>query len=138
VIAVNARGPRLTSPYPTTYFPDVSRELAEVIDLAEGERKSGFTIVVSAIQETTISGMVSSDDGRPIADADVSAAPVEFRGMYMGSAKTDSNGRFELRVLVGMTYRIRAGIRTERGYRSIETVVLVDQLKDGLTLRIAR
>jgi hypothetical protein len=60
--------------------------------LPAGERKSGFTLVVSAIQETTISGMVSSDDGRPIADADVSAAPAEFRGMYMGSAKTDSDG----------------------------------------------
>ena len=54
----------------------------------------------------------------------------------MGSAKTDNPGSFELRLLAGVTYLIRAGIRTPDGFKQVETVVFVDQRKEGLRLSI--
>ena len=51
VVAVNARfGPQLFAPYPTTYFPGVARQDARVIEVGEGERKTGFTIVVNPLR----------------------------------------------------------------------------------------
>ena len=138
VVAVNARfGPQLFSPYPTTYFPGVARQAARVVDIGEGERKTGFTIVISPLPETTISGVVVFDDDRPVIEANVTAAPVDHRGMIMGSSKTDSSGAFELRLLAGVSYLIRAGIRTENGFRQVETMVLVDDKQnEGLRLSI--
>jgi hypothetical protein len=73
-----------------------------------------------------------------IVEANVTAAPVDHRGMIMGSSKTDSSGAFELRLLAGVSYLIRAGIRTEDGFRQAESVVFVDQQKEGLHLSIRR
>jgi hypothetical protein len=137
VVAVNARfGPRLFAPYPTTYFPGVGRQDARVVEVGEGERKTGFTIVVNPLSETTVSGVVVFDDDRPVVEANVTAAPVDHKGMIMGSAKTDNGGAFELRLLAGVTYQIRAAIRTENGFRQTEAVVLVDQQREGLRLLI--
>jgi hypothetical protein len=139
VLAVNARfGPRLFAPYPTTYFPGVARQDARVIEVAEGQRKTGFTIVVNPLPETTISGVVVFDDDRPVPEANVTAAPVDHRGMIMGSAKTDSGGAFGLRLLAGVSYLIRAGVRTENGFRQTETVVFVDEPPERLRLLIAQ
>lgn len=139
LVAVSARfGPRLFSPYATTYFPGVARQDARVVEIGDGERKTGFTIVVTPLAETTLSGIVVFDDDRPVAEANVTAAPVDHRGMIMGSSKTDSSGLFELRLLTGISYLIRAGIRTEDGFRQAETVVLVDQQKEGIRLSIRR
>jgi hypothetical protein len=76
------------------------------------------------------------DDDRPVVEANVTAAPVDHKGMIMGSAKTDNGGAFELRLLAGVTYQIRAAIRTENGFRQTEAVVLVDQQREGLRLLI--
>jgi protocatechuate 3,4-dioxygenase beta subunit len=139
VVAVNARfGPRLFAPYPTTYFPGVGRQEARVVEVGEGERKTGFTIVVHPLAEATLSGVVVFDDDRPVVDADVSAAHVDHRGMIMGSARADSSGAFELRVLAGVSYLVRAGIRTENGFRQTEARVYVDQRLAGLRLSVAR
>ena len=137
VVAVNARlGPRLFAPYPTTYFPGVGRQEAPIVEVGEGERKTGFTIVVNPLSETSVSGVVVFDDDGPAVEANVTAAPVDHRGMIMGSAKTDNGGAFELRLLAGITYLIRAAIRTEDGFRQTEAVVFVDQRKEGLRLSI--
>jgi protocatechuate 3,4-dioxygenase beta subunit len=139
VVAVNARfGPRLASPYLATYFPGVPRQSARVVEIAEGERKTGFTIVVSPLAETTLSGIVLFDDDRPAAGAGVTAVPVDPRGAIMSSSKTDSNGAFQLRVLTGITYIIKAGARTAGGLRQAETVVSVDSQKEDLRLSIHR
>jgi len=136
VVAVNARsGPRLYSPYPTTYFPGVGRQDARIVEIGEGERKSGLTIVVSALAETTVSGTVVINGG-PAVEATVTASPVDQRGILTDSVQTDSSGAFELRVLTGISYLIRAEIRTESGFRQAETVVIVDQRKKGLQLSI--
>ena len=129
VVAINARfGPRLDSPYATTY--------PGVVELGDGEHKSGFTIVVSPLAETTVSGTVVLDGGRPAAGADVSANLVDHRGTSMSLTKTDSNGAFELRVLTGMTYVIRAGVRRGNSYSRSETIAFVDQPQEGLILSI--
>ena len=59
---VNGRyGPRLDSPYATTYFPQaVDGAAAQVIELGEGEVKAGLTLVVSPIPETVLSGPESA------------------------------------------------------------------------------
>ncbi len=133
----NARsGPRLDSPYPTTYLPGVNRENAEVVEIDDGEHKSGFAIVVSPAVETTGSGMVVLEGDRPAAEADVSAALVDRRGTSMSFTKTDSSGAFQLRVLAGMTYVIRAGARTANGYRRAEISAFVEQPQEGLVLSI--
>jgi hypothetical protein len=139
LVAVNAGfGPRLFSPYPTTYFPGGGRQEARVVEMGEGERKTGFTIVVNPLAETTVSGVVVFDDDRPVVEANVIAAPVDHRGMIMGSARADVSGAFELRLLAGVSYLVRAGIRTENGFRQAEVVVFVDQRLDGLRLSIVR
>ena len=131
VVAVNARfGPRLLSPYPTTYFPGVARQAARVVDIGEGERKTGFTIIVSPLPETSVSGVVVFDDDRPAVEANVTAAPVDHKGIIMGSSKTDSSGAFELRLLAGVSYLIRAWIRTESGFRQVETIAVVDNTQN--------
>ena len=137
VVAINARfGPGLDSPYATTYLPGVNRENAEVIDIGDGEHKSGVTIMVSPLAETMVSGTVVLDDGRPAAEADVSASLVDHRGTSVSFTKTDSSGAFQLRVLAGMTYVIRAGVRLGDAYRRSETISFVEQPQEGLVLSI--
>jgi hypothetical protein len=139
VVAVNARfGPRLFAPYRMTYFPGVGRQDARVVEVGEGERKTGCTILVNPLSETTVSGVVVFDDDRPVVEANVTAAPVDHRGMIMGSARANSSGAFELRLLAGVSYLVTAGIRTENGFRQTELVIYVDQRLDGLRLSIAR
>jgi hypothetical protein len=139
VIAVNVRfGPRLSAPYLTTYFPHGARQDARIVEIGEGERKTGFRILVNPLRETTISGTVVLDDDRPVAEASVFANAVDHRDMIVASSKTDSSGAFELRLLAGVTYRIRAGVRTDNTFRPTETVVFVGERLVGLRLRIAR
>ena len=45
-LAVNPHGQYGSSPYPTTYFPDGGRDTAIAIDVGDGERKTGYTIIV--------------------------------------------------------------------------------------------
>ena len=46
--------------------------------VGEGERKTGFTIAVSPLSETSVSGMVVFEDDRPVVEANVTAAPSNF------------------------------------------------------------
>jgi hypothetical protein len=141
VIAVNGKfGPSLSAPYPATYFPGGGRQNAQVVEIGDGERKTGFTIPVNPLPETTISGVVVfDDDERPVAEASVIAVPVEHRnGLVMASSKTEAGGTFELRVLQGISYVIRTTIRSDAGLRQTETVVFVGEPVVGLRLRVAR
>ena len=135
VIAVNGRyGPRMDAPYATTYFPGPGRQDASVIEIGDGERKTGFTIVVKPLTETTISGVVFADDS-PVADAFVTAAPIDHARMT-SSTKTDSTGLFQLRVFSGVTYVFKASARIGDGSRPTETVVFVDQQTERIRLSI--
>lgn len=138
VLSVNARfGPRLHSPYATTFFPGADRHEATEIVLDEGERKTGFTMVVHPLAETTISGAVVGEDERPIEGAVVQVAVAGHDGMITDTATTDGNGAFQLRVLTGVTYVIHAGLRFEKSVRQAAPVtVQVDGQTDGVRLRI--
>ena len=107
VLAVNARlGPRLVSPYATTFFSSGKRQEAREID-SEWSAQDGLNIVVRPLAETTISGVVLFDDERPAADAFVTATPIDHEGMSIGATTTDRGGAFEVRVLAGITYSSR-------------------------------
>ncbi len=139
VLGVNARfGPRLDSPYAITYFPGVPRQDASVIAIGEGERKSGCTIVVKPLLETTISGVVVFADGRPVTKAMVTATAVNPAGMSIASSTAENSGAFQLRVLSGLTYVIKAITLTDDGLRQAETTVSVDQETEGIRLSIRR
>ena len=140
VVAVNARfGPRLFSPYRTTYFPGVvARQDAKVIEIDDGERRTGFNIMVTPLAETTVSGVVVSDDDRPVAEANVTAALADDRSMIMQAAKTDAGGAFELRLLAGLSYLITARLRTAQGLKQVETVLFLEQRREDLRLLIDR
>jgi hypothetical protein len=136
-IAVNARfGARLDSPYAPTYFPRGDRDGATVIEIDEGERKSGFTITVRPLPDTTISGRVLTVAEQPVADADVTIWSTYSRGMVIASAKTDSAGAFQARVPGGLAYRLLATARTPAGVRQGETVVTVTPQMPGVRLTI--
>jgi hypothetical protein len=136
VLGVNARyGPTLHAPYADTYFPGVGRRDALEIDISEGERKTGFTIVINPLAETTIAGKIFDGDG-PAADASVTATPVTHKGRTMASATTDTTGTFRLRVLAGITYVIRATIRTGNATREVQRLMSVDQENEELRLTL--
>ena len=56
----------------------------------------------------------------------------------MSFTKTDSSGAFQLRVLAGMTYVIRAGVRTANAYRRAEAIAFVEEPQEGLVLSVRR
>jgi hypothetical protein len=134
-LAVNARfGARLDSPYAPTYFPRGDRESAGVIEIGDGERKSGFTVTVRRLAQATVSGRVVFDDEQPVRDADVTIWSTYARGMVIASAKTDSTGAFQLRVPGELGYRLRVTTRTT----AVETVVTVTPQMLGVRLVIPK
>ena len=69
-------------------------------------------------------------------NANVTASPIDYKSSTIASSKTDTSGGFELHLLAGVTYVIRAGIRMTDGFRQAETVVVVDQQTEGVCLSI--
>jgi protocatechuate 3,4-dioxygenase beta subunit len=138
-LAVNARsGARVDSPYAATYFPRGDRDGATVIEIDEGERKSGFTITVRPLPDTTLSGRVVSDDEQPVPNAEVTIWSTYSPGMVIASAKTDRTGAFQVRVPGGRPYRLRATTRTAAGVRHGETVVTVTPQMPGVRVTIRK
>ena len=139
VLGVNARwGPRLDAPYLASYFPNGAREGAQVIEIGEGERKTGFTMVLNRLTETTISGTVFTEDEQPMANAQVRIEAAGYEGTVTDSATTEANGAFQLRALMGVSYVIRARAGSGNGFRESQTAVLVDEMKEGLRLIVPR
>ena len=134
IIAVNGRsGPRLESPFATTFFPGPGRQDASVIEIGDGELKTGFTIVVKPLIETTVSGVVVSSDDRGVGDAFVMASTVDHPQMSLRATKADASGFFQLRLLSGVTYIFKASVRPGE---QTETVVFVDQQTERIRLSI--
>ena len=137
VLAVNPRfGPDLRSPYATTYFPAGGRSAAAAIEIGDGERKTGYTITVTPLTETSVAGRVVFMDSQPVAGASIVVFPADVPGHVVSSATADSAGAFRLRLLAGVAYTIRAGIRTADRYRQTETPLFVAQQVDDLLISI--
>ena len=136
LLAVNARsGPHPSAPYLSTYLVAPGGK-PRVIEVGEGKRRAGFTLVVEPLAETRVAGRVVFADGRPAAEANVVAFPIEHRSSVAGSAKTNSTGDFELRVFDGLRYVVKAGTSTSAGYRKTESLISVDGPQDGVRLLI--
>lgn len=111
-LAVNARwGPKPDSPYQTTFWPrTLRRSDAQTIEIGDGERRTGLTLTISPLAETTLSGVVVfEDDERPAAGARI-ILTLAGRTLPMQYASTDESGRFELRVLAGLQYALEAAM----------------------------
>ena len=115
LIAVNLnRYPQPNDPtnaYPRTFYPGVAQQSqAEVVSLGAGEavKDRDFTLPPRRA-ECSIKGTVVWDDGRPVADANVSYRDVTYHdpGMENG-ARADQQGRFQLKCYQGQTLIIRA------------------------------
>jgi hypothetical protein len=58
--------------------------------------------------------------------------------MSIASSTAENSGAFQLRVLSGLTYVIKAITLTDDGLRQAETTVSVDQETEGIRLSIRR
>jgi hypothetical protein len=138
IIAANGRfGPRPESPFATTFFRGPGRQDASVIEIGDGEFKTGFTIVVKPLIETTVSGVVVSADDRGVGNVFVMASTVDHPQMSLRSTRTDTSGFFQLRLLSGVTYIFKASVRPgEPPSPETETVVFVDQQTERIRVSI--
>lgn len=120
VLVVNNDG-KLSSrePFRTLYYPNVSeRERAAVITIGPGETIDDINIVVPKLEETiTAEGVVRYSDGKPVAEEWVEFK-VNKREDKSGdvSEKTDSAGRFSLKILKGLSGELSAEDFLMEGY----------------------
>jgi hypothetical protein len=108
VLVANRDG-KLSSqePFRQIFYPNVSeRERAAVITIGPGETIENLDIVIPALAEMiTIEGVLRYMDGNPVAEEWVKFKVTQKDEKVDGdiSEKTDSNGKFTLRVLKGVT-----------------------------------
>lgn len=120
LILANADGKVSSSePFPKLYYPNTfDKEKATVITIGEGENLQNFDIKVPSQSETiTVSGTLLHSDGKPVIDEFV-----EFRANNKQegiddstNTKTDSQGRFTLKVLKGLKGKIFGAMFTYVG-----------------------
>ena len=109
-----------------------------VIEIGDGERKSGFIVAVAPLAETDLSGRVVSGDDQPVAGARLVAYPADARGHIVATGFTDSTGAFRLRLLSGTKYVIQVSTGVAASYRFIEATVFVGGQIDGLKIQFPR
>lgn len=108
-----------SEPFPSLYYPNTfDKEKAAVITIGEGEFRENYDIHVPSQSETiTATGILLYSDGKPVVDefvefqADKKQAGIEDRT----NTKTDSEGRFSVRILKGLKGKIYGGMNTYRG-----------------------
>jgi len=108
VLVVNRSGkPSSREPFRQVFYPSVSaRERAAVITIGPGETVENLDIIIPALEELiTIEGILRYSDGESVAEKFV-----KFKATHNNekvdsdvSEQTDSNGKFTLRVLKGVT-----------------------------------
>ena len=108
VLVANRDG-KLSSrePFRQIFYPNVSeRARAAVITIGPGETIENLDIVIPALEEMiTIEGVLQYSDGKPVAEEWVKFKATKKDEKVDGDVdeKTDSNGRFMLQVLKGVT-----------------------------------
>ena len=138
LLAVNPRSYlSLQSPYPKTFFTG-GRAEPMVIEIGDGERKSGFMVAVAPLAETDLSGRIVSGDDQPVAGARLVAYPADARGHIVATGFTDSTGAFRLRLLSGTKYVIQVSTGVAASYRFMEATVFVGGQIDGLKIQFPR
>jgi hypothetical protein len=107
VLAVNKEG-KISSrePFSTFYYPNVfEREKAAVIHIGLGQVIGDMNIYVPKMEDTvTVEGLVFYSDGKPVADQWIEFEPRNPLNGVDGRSrsKTDSTGRFQMRILKGL------------------------------------
>jgi hypothetical protein len=106
LVVLNQNGKLSTQePFPRLFYPGVTeRERATLIDIHIGETVKGVDLMIPRFAETiTLSGVLLFSDGKPVADEWVSFEANEEEGIDgIGVGKTDSMGRFTIKVLQGV------------------------------------
>jgi hypothetical protein len=108
-LAVANRDGRLSTnhPFKTLYYPNVSeRERAAIISVSPGDSISDINIVVPNVAETvTLEGVLLYSDGNPAIDEAVKFKSGGTDNEIDGDVteRTDSAGRFSLRILKGLS-----------------------------------
>jgi hypothetical protein len=140
VVVNGVSGPHWDAPFSRTYFPGVARKQeSPIVELAEGERKSGFTTVVTPLLEKTLSGRVVAENGEGVADAGVTVRPAGRKARTVGTARTDSDGTFRVRVLAGTDYDVVVTRQMPRGgFQTAEIRISANQPTEDLQITIGR
>lgn len=106
LLVLNQDGKLSTAkPFPRLFYPGVTeRERATLINIRNGETVKGIDLILPRFAETiTISGVLLFSDGKPVAGEWVSFEANEQEGIYgNGVGKTDSVGRFTIKILRGV------------------------------------
>jgi hypothetical protein len=106
-VAVANRDGRVSTsePFRTLYYPNVSeRERAAIITVSPGDSISDINIVVPNLVETvTLEGVLLYSDGKPAVEESVRFEAGSTEGINGDvTERTDSAGRFSLRILKGL------------------------------------
>lgn len=107
VLVANRDG-KLSSrhPFKQIFYPNVSeRARAAVLTIGPGETIEDLDIVIPALEEmVTIEGVLHYSDGKPVAEESVNFEATKKDEKVDGnvSVRTDSNGKFTLRILKGV------------------------------------
>ncbi len=97
--------------YGFAYYPGVTADAAEAINLGVGETRMGLDFRLSLNRTARVSGRVESPEGAPLEGQTVTLR-FEFRGTGavanpgVGSARTGRDGTFEIRDVPPGTYRL--------------------------------
>jgi hypothetical protein len=107
-VAVVNRDGRLSNrePFKTLYYPNVSeREKAAIITVSPGDSISDINIVVPSLIETvTLEGVLLYSDGKPAVEESVRFEAGSTEGINGDvTERTDSAGRFSLKILKGLS-----------------------------------
>jgi hypothetical protein len=111
VLVANQDGkPSDREPFGKIFYPNVSdRDRAAVISIGAGDKIDNLDVVIPKLEETiTIEGVLRYSDGKPAVEEWVKFKVTKADDKVEGdvSEKTDSAGRFTLRVLKGLTGEI--------------------------------
>lgn len=92
-----------TEPFKTFYYPNVSeRERAAVINIGIGDVVENLNIYVPKVEERiTVEGILLYSDGKPAVNENIQFKAEKTVDGLEGDAraKTDSNGRFKIKIL---------------------------------------
>ena len=106
-------------PFPRLFYPGTAqREKAVLIDVAVGEKVKNINLVVPKIHETvTVEGVLYFANDRPVTGQPVRFSPTTAAKDVSGIAyaHTDDEGRFELKVLKGLSGMVSSEITAHAG-----------------------
>ena len=106
-------------PFARTYYPAAaSPQAATVFELQEGQKIENIDFIMpEPLSSRTITGVVVWPDGRPVAGAGISLMITEYSYRFAQGQGgiADSNGRFSVNALEGLSYLISALVALPQG-----------------------